>query len=146
MAFTVVCAWCHRTLREGEAQVSHGICTSCKGRVLCHPAASRGALPMQGRLVRTVPVRLLDVSLSGFRVVSGTAVAPKGSGELRLTLGGHVYQDAVRVVRRRGTVATCVTAGEFDWGNRPGAASIRSAVPADRSGFVQRPIDSERRS
>jgi hypothetical protein len=50
-------------------------------------------------LAWTVPVRLIEVSRAGCRLESARALETGVSGRLRLTLGGRVHEDDVRVAR-----------------------------------------------
>ena len=87
---------------------------------------------MRGVLVREIPVRLLDVSLSGCLLGATREVEHGTPGELRIALDGEHYQDFIRVVRLRehhGSSFPCILGGRFAWGNRPGTASVRGAVP-----------------
>jgi hypothetical protein len=34
MALKLICGWCKRVLREGRLPISHGICETCRTRVL----------------------------------------------------------------------------------------------------------------
>jgi hypothetical protein len=52
-----------------------------------------------GMLVRTMPVRLVDVSRDGCRVESDRRLAPGTNGQLHLEMDGRLHFDDVRVSR-----------------------------------------------
>ena len=54
---------------------------------------------MRGLLVRQIPVRLVNLSLSGFLLESENQIDVGSTGELRVDLGGAQYSDQVRVAR-----------------------------------------------
>ncbi len=86
---------------------------------------------MRGLLVRHVPVRLVNVSISGCLLESSSEISVGITGELRVSLDGNQYHDPVRVSRavaRMGTSSTFHLGGEFSWIDRPGADSVRQAV------------------
>ena len=86
---------------------------------------------MRGLLVKQIPVRLVNLSLSGFLIESETDVHVGSTGELRVDLGDAVYNDEVRVARavtRAGTSLPYHLGGEFSWANRPRQDSVRLAV------------------
>lgn len=86
---------------------------------------------MRGLLVKQIPVRLVNLSLSGFLLESESDIDVGSTGELRVDLGSAVYNDEVRVARtvtRAGTSLPYTLAGEFSWANRPGQDSVRLAV------------------
>ena len=88
---------------------------------------------MKARLLRDVPVCLLDFSLSGCCVATNHPLGDGTVGELRVILDGKEYRDTIEVLRtsqRHGVSPTFVAGGHFAWGNRPGTASIRDTVPA----------------
>ena len=88
---------------------------------------------MSARLAREIPVRLVDLSLSGCLVASNQPLDEGTVGELRVMLDGKLYQDTVqirRIARRRGTSLDHLAAGQFAWGNRAGTASVRGTVPS----------------
>ena len=86
-----------------------------------------------GVLVREVPVRVLDLSASGCLVAVDSGVPSGTAGELRLTMAGKAYAEAVRVLRstgRPGSTPAVTVAGEFALGRRPRTrVQIRSIVP-----------------
>ncbi len=88
---------------------------------------------MPAVLVRDIPVRVLDFSLSGWRVAIGQRLDEAVVGRLCVTLDGNDYQDTVQTVRsleHPGTRPSSHTlGGRFAWGTSPGTASIRGAVP-----------------
>ena len=72
----------------------------------------------QGRLIRQVPVRLMDASLSGCLVESNEALRVEASGTLHVDVWGVTCRYPVRVTRvveRLDTSHTVRIAGEFDW-------------------------------
>ena len=86
---------------------------------------------MRGLLVKQVPVRLVNLSLSGFLLESESDIDVGSTGELRVDLGSAVYNDEVRVARavtRAGTSLPYHLAGEFSWATRPAQDSVRLAV------------------
>ena len=86
---------------------------------------------MRGLLVRQIPVRLVNLSLSGFLLESENQIDVGSTGELRVDLGGAQYSDQVRVARtlaRPGANHPYHLGGEFSWGNRPSQDSMRLAV------------------
>ena len=86
-----------------------------------------------GRLLRQVTVRFLDFSLSGCLVATDQPIESGTVGELRVDLGGRKYQDTVHVVRtatHHGSRHVYTLGGQFAWGTRPGAASVRGEVPS----------------
>ena len=88
---------------------------------------------MRGLLVRQIPVRLVNISLSGFLLESDRQVQIGSTGELKVDLGDAMYTDQVRVGRaisRRGANQPYHLGGEFSWGNRPAKDSVRLAVRA----------------
>ena len=86
---------------------------------------------MRGLLVRRIPVRLLDLSLTGFLLESASQITVGSTGELRVDLGGARCSDHVRVARvvdRQGATLPYQLGGEFSWGDRPAQDSVRLAV------------------
>ena len=89
-----------------------------------------------GRLARQIPVRLVNLSLSGCLLESGRHVNPGASGELRVTLEGTPYRDAVQVVRaaERHGPRRLLLGGQFSWDSvprrTPDVNTMRSIVPA----------------
>ena len=87
--------------------------------------------PMRGLLVRKMPVRLVNVSLSGFLLESRRQINVGITGELRVDFGGAKYRDQVRMSRsvpRPGSGHMFHVGGEFSWGDRPAKDSVRKAV------------------
>ena len=41
MNYQTICAWCKRVIREGNGQLSHGICKPCRATFLRRHAAER---------------------------------------------------------------------------------------------------------
>lgn len=88
---------------------------------------------LEARLVRQVPVRLVEYSLSGCRIATAHPIELGAEGRLKIELDGKQYQDTVHIVRRmalKGITETMTIGGEFAWANRPGAVSIRGTVPS----------------
>ena len=88
---------------------------------------------LEARLVRHVPVRLVDFSLSGCRIATEHPIDSGAKGELLVELDGKRYQDAIQIIHdaaHQGRSPRISLGGEFSWGNRPGTASIRGTVPA----------------
>ena len=85
---------------------------------------------MRGLLVRQRPVRLLDFSVEGCCLESRREIAPGTTWDLRVDLGGKAYSDTVHVVRcdKRQGPRLLHLGGQFSWGTRPGAASVRGVV------------------
>lgn len=80
---------------------------------------------MKGLLVRTIPVQLVDLSLSGCAFQTAQEIKPGETGELHITLQGTEYRDAVSVVRasaRQGSHLRSV-GSEFTW-RQAGPASV----------------------
>ena len=87
--------------------------------------------PMRGLLVRQMPVRLVNVSLSGFLLESRRQINVGITGEFRVDFGGAEYRDQVRMSRsipRPGSGHLFHVGGEFSWGDRPAKDSLRKAV------------------
>lgn len=36
--YRIICAWCHKTIREGKGEITHGICEPCKRKQLAELA------------------------------------------------------------------------------------------------------------
>ena len=85
---------------------------------------------MRGLLVRQVPVRLVNVSLSGFLIESPSEIDVGTTGELTVEMDGARCHDQVRVARAVGRAgsANFYLGGEFSWGARPKDDSVRQAV------------------
>ncbi len=84
-------------------------------------------------LVREVPIHLKNLSRMGCLVEGPSVVAPTTRGELRVRFNGTEYCDRLQVVRSMdsgGGGWTSRLASVFEWGNRPGACSLRSVVDA----------------
>ncbi len=87
----------------------------------------------KGRLIRDIPVRLLDFSLSGCLVATNHPMHAGTMGELQVSFDGRPYRDTVIVVRaiqHHGFPYTHTLGSQFTWANRPGTASLRGHVPA----------------
>ena len=54
---------------------------------------------MRGLLVKRVPVRLVNLSLSGFLLESESDIDVGSTGELRVAFGSAMCNDEVRVAR-----------------------------------------------
>lgn len=88
---------------------------------------------MEARLVRHVPVRLIDFSLSGCRIATEHQIESGAKGELQVDIDGKRYQDTVQIIHdttHQGRSHRVNLGGEFSWGNRPGNVSIRGTVPS----------------
>lgn len=85
---------------------------------------------MRGLLVRQVPVRLVNVSLSGFLIETPNEIGVGTTGELRVEMSGSRRHDQVRVARSVGLAGSTsfYLGGEFSWGARPKNDSVRKAV------------------
>ena len=71
---------------------------------------------MQARLVRKIPVRVLDVSLSGCQVATNHAFTPGTAGELSVELGNLAFRTPLRFVRalaRHGSSHAVTLGGVF---------------------------------
>ena len=93
----------------------------------------------QGRLIRQVPVRLMDASLSGCLVESDEALRVGASGTLHVDLWGVSCRYPVRVTRvveRPDTSHTVRIAGEFDWRGtgESNDGSLAKVLKLDRPG------------
>ena len=80
--------------------------------------------------IRTLPIALVDLSLSGCRLRSDDELPAGSMGELRVTLNGTSYRDAVYVVRsteRPGTGHRRDLGAEFVWGRYPAELALDSA-------------------
>jgi pilus assembly protein Flp/PilA len=86
-----------------------------------------------GVLARSIPARLVEISRSGCLLESRHRVDAGTIGELRLTVGGELLRDDVRVTRCvlvEGSAANYLVGAEFVQTRRPGESSIRRAVSA----------------
>ena len=87
---------------------------------------------MKGRLVRQIPISLVDVSLSGCNVRLDDWLSPGADGQLSVRLSGKDYSDVFQVVRctmLNGSNHSYTLGVQFSWGTRPGHASLRSVLP-----------------
>ncbi len=87
----------------------------------------------KGTLVRNIPVRLLDFSLSGCLVATNYPIYSGTIGELQVRFEGRPYHDTliiVRAVEHHGFSYTHTLGGQFAWANRLGTVSIRGNVPS----------------
>ena len=102
----------------------------------------------RARLVRDVPVQLLDFSWSGCLVAASQEIEPGTTGTLRINMGGMEYLDTVRIVRRIRTCdprlrrPICALSPRFVASNRL-SMTVISAVSVD---CPSPPLCSERRS
>ena len=80
--------------------------------------------------MRQVPVRLVNVSLSGCLLESSSEITVGTTGELRVAFSGDRRHDQVRVARAVGRAGSTsfYLGGEFSWGARPESGSVRNAV------------------
>ena len=84
-----------------------------------------------GRLVRRVPTRVVDVSLSGCLVESDQDLAIGTNGTLHVDLWGVPCRYPVRVsrvTRRQGAGESLRVAGEFTWNARPVSEGLKAAI------------------
>lgn len=80
--------------------------------------------------VRTLPIELVDLSLSGCRLRSDVELPVGSMGELRLTVNGTPRRDTVYVVRsteRPGTGHRHDLGAGFVWGRDPAKLASHSA-------------------
>jgi len=94
------------------------------------PAESMGH-PQVATLVRTIPVRVLDVSRGGCRLEAARPVPSGVSGRLTLPMGGRLRVDDVRVARcqpRVGAGTLCYLGAELLRTRRLHVRSVRMAV------------------
>ena len=88
---------------------------------------------MRGLLLRKVPVRLVNLSVSGFLLESDCAIATGTTGRLHLELGSASRRDYVHVTRsveRHGAAHRFLLGGEFSRGHGPETDSVRELVRA----------------
>jgi len=88
---------------------------------------------VKGRLIRHIPVRLIDVSWSGFLVTTNEPLAPGATGSLRVRVRGRRCADTAQIVRRlpqHGRHDAFTLGGQFAWGRPSGDASVRGEIPA----------------
>ena len=86
---------------------------------------------MRGLLLRQLPVRLLNVSMSGFFLESDDDIPTGTTGNLQLDLRGATRRDHIHVVRsvhRPGSAHRFLVGGQFFWSQRPAPDSVREAV------------------
>lgn len=96
---------------------------------------------LEARLIRQVPIRLVEYSLSGCRFATAHPIEPGAEGQLEIELEGKQYQDTVHIVRTMplpGNSETVALGGEFAWANRPGTVSLRGTVPSAGRGCHRR--------
>ena len=85
----------------------------------------------QARLVRQVPTRLVDVSLSGCLVETDRELGVGTTGVLLIDLWGVPCRYPIRVLRETeqlGSGHTLQIAGEFTWKDRPASTMIADAI------------------
>lgn len=88
---------------------------------------------LEARLIRHVPVRLVDFSLSGCRMATEQPLDSGAEGELQVEVDGKRYHDDIRIVRstaHQGHSHRVTVGGTFAWANRRGTTSIRGTVPS----------------
>jgi hypothetical protein len=88
-----------------------------------------------GKLVRRVPTRVVDVSLSGCLVESDQDLTIGANGTLLVDLWGVPCRYPVRVSRvteRPGAGQNLRVAGEFTWNARPASDGLMAAVGGHR--------------
>ena len=86
---------------------------------------------VKGRLVRDIPIRLLDLSLSGCLVATNHLIYTGTIGELQVNFKGHKYRETVIIVRttqHHGFSYTRTAGGQFTSGSLPGASSPRGTM------------------
>jgi PilZ domain len=101
---------------------------------------------VMGVLTRESRVRLVNISASGCLLESGLRMEPGTSGELRLTVDGETYCDAIRVSRVQqmyGAGAAWHVGAEFLWTTRPGSRSLRRMVSRLRRQIAQQSLEVE---
>lgn len=97
-----------------------------------------------GVLTRDVPVRLLNISVSGCLVESRSRLEPGTAGALTIRVGTDEYTDALRVARVQqvqGAGSTWHIGGEFLWTSQPGLRSLRRVVGRLRQALAQQPVE-----
>ena len=85
----------------------------------------------RGRLLRSIPIHVRDLSLSGCAITADQRLELGTVGDLKVRLDGKTFRDRVQVVRavaQHGSGARSRLGIEFAWGNRPGTASVRATV------------------
>ena len=90
----------------------------------------------RGRLIREIPVRLLNISSSGFLFESRADIGAGATGTLRVDLGNAKYLSQARVsrsVRLAGSGDTFHAGGEFSQDGLPVAAALAHAAPPHRN-------------
>ena len=101
----------------------------------------------RGRLIRQVPMRLKDVSLSGCLVESDQRLQVGSSGMLLVDVWGVACRYPVRVARVSGRADAghnlCI-AGEFTWSARPAPRALMSAVEQSEPRQTARVLPFER--
>ena len=102
----------------------------------------------RGRLIRQVPLRLKDVSLSGCLVESDQSLRVGSSGTLLIDLWGAPCRYPVRVARvseRPDASHSLRIAGEFTWSDRPAPRAPMDAVKQRESRQTARVLPFDRR-
>ena len=99
-----------------------------------------------GVLTRETRVRLVNISASGCLIESGLRMEPGTSGQLRLTVDGETFSDAIRVSRVQqiyGAGAAWQVGAEFLWTTHPGSWSLRRMVSRLRRQIAQQSLEVE---
>lgn len=97
--------------------------------------------PVRGILVRQVPVRVLEISLSGCVLETPVQVCVPCAGELVLQINGEPHLDDVRLSRCNrvaGSGSVFRTAAEFLWTRGAGQKSVRWAAQNIQDGLWRR--------
>ena len=88
---------------------------------------------VRGRLIRDIPVRLLDFSLSGCLVATNHPMHAGTIGELQVAFEGRPYRDTVIVVKailHHGFPYTHTLGSQFTLANHADKASLSGHVPS----------------
>jgi len=99
-----------------------------------------------GVLTREVRVRLVNISTSGCLIESSTRLELGTAGDLRVQVGGELYDDHVRIARVQqvhGAGSTWHVGAEFLWTTQPGTRSLRRAVGRLRQTLARQTVDIE---
>lgn len=87
--------------------------------------------PLRGVLVRRIPARLVEVSLTGCLIETPERVPAGSAGALQVRVAGQTHADDVRVSRCvfvEGAGHVFRSGAEFLWTHRPGEQSLRHAA------------------
>lgn len=101
---------------------------------------SPAPVELVGVLRRQVPVRVLNVSLSGVLLEAPAMVAVGSACELRIDVNDKTFVDDIKVVRctpLHGKGAAYQVGAQFLWTTRTGPDSIRRLAVSVRMGRVQ---------